>query len=205
MQTMINDVAVLPGGNAIFTDSIQPMLYSTNASRPWSIGPDTPFQLWLSLRDSIIRYHYGATLGECLNLNGIVASDDGQFLLTIQSNCGALFRINVETKEVKQVTGSDGGDLRRDDGLDLVGGDGLALGDDRLYVIRAHNEDPIVLVLLERDWGSGRLMHVRNHPSLRTPTTAAMVGDRLLIVNSQFDKQGLTPSQNLHCFHGRFG
>jgi len=46
---------------------------------------------------------------------------------------------------------------------------------------------------LARDASRGEVESETSDPSLRFPTTAAVSGKQLLVVNSQFDKRGGTP------------
>jgi len=48
---------------------------------------------------------------------------------------------------------------------------------------------------LSRDASSGEVESETSDPSFRFPTTAAVSGKQLLVVNSQFDKRGCTPEQ----------
>ena len=86
-------------------------------------GPGAPAALepWLDLRSTPIRY-----VPNQVNLNGIVASPDGRWLLTVQLATGQLWRVDTTTREVAQVQ-VDGGPLRNGDGL-VLAGLGLALG-----------------------------------------------------------------------------
>src|SRR5215210_5116525 len=38
-----------------------------------------------------------------LTSNGIAATEDGRYLITVQSNTGNLYRINTRSKEIRQV------------------------------------------------------------------------------------------------------
>ncbi len=48
---------------------------------------------------------------------------------------------------------------------------------------------------LARDASRGEVESETSDPSFRFPTTAAVSGKQLLVVNSQFDKRGGTPEQ----------
>jgi hypothetical protein len=129
---------------------------------------------WLDLR-SLIPY-----VANAFNLNGIVITPDG-YLLTVQTSTGNLYRIDTESKEVTLV------DLG---GATLTNGDGLVLNDHTLYIVRNQDEF-ITKVLLDNQFASGQVVKetVRD-PTFDFPTTAALVDDRLLVVNSQFDEGG---------------
>lgn len=114
------------------------------------------------------------------NGNGIVATDDGQHLLVVQSATGLLFRIEIATGGVTQV------DLG---GADLTFGDGMALDGQTLYVVR-NQEEVIAQVELGADFATGELVQEFGDPTFNYPTTLALTGDgRALVVNSQFDAQ----------------
>jgi Cu-Zn family superoxide dismutase len=84
-QTFINDVTVTPDGSAYFTDSMQPVIYRLSGA---GSGPAT-FEEWLDLTGTAIEHQEG------FNLNGIVATQDGAYLLVFQTNTGKLFRVST--------------------------------------------------------------------------------------------------------------
>jgi len=103
--------------------------------------------------------------------------------LVVQSSTGNLYRVDGGSREVTQV------DLG---GATLQNGDGLEYDDDTLYVVR--NRDGLIArVDLSDDGRSGRVTGEIRDPSFAYPTTVAAVDDRLLVVNSQFDKRGGDP------------
>jgi sugar lactone lactonase YvrE len=168
-MTFINDVAVAPDGSAYFTDSMRPTLFrvpSTNRG----VGEVEP---WLEFEGTPIEYEEG------FNLNGIAATGDGRYLITVQSNTGNLYRIDTESREVTQI------DLG---GETLTGGDGILLDGQTLYVVRGQ-DGLIVPVELAEDFASGEVGEGFSNPSFARPTTIAKFGDRLLVVNSQFDRR----------------
>ncbi|CAA9436073.1 MAG: Superoxide dismutase [Cu-Zn] precursor [uncultured Rubrobacteraceae bacterium] len=165
-STLINDVAVTDDA-AYFTDSFRPTLFRVPLTAD-SIGEMEP---WLDLGGTPIEYGGG------FNLNGIAATENGRFLITVQFNTGRLYRIDTETREIVEV------DLG---GETLKTGDGLLLDGRTLYVVR---EVPgsVVPVRLSKDFASGTVDDAFSDPSLRFPTTIAQYEDRLLVVNSQLN------------------
>lgn len=165
-RTLLNDVTVTADA-AYFTDSFRPVLFRVPLT-PENVGET---EAWLELRPTVIPHGTG------FNLNGIAATPDGRYLLTVHFDSGRLYRIDTHTKEVAEV------DL---EGTRLTTGDGLGLEDDTLYIVR---EIPasVVTVALSDDVASGKVTSSLTHPSFRLPTTLAKAGDRLLIVNSQLD------------------
>lgn len=135
---------------------------------PESVGE---MEVWLELDATPITYRNG------FNLNGVAATQDGQYLLTVQFNTGELYRIDIEMKEVIQV--DLGGDA-------LTTGDGLIVDGQTLYAVR-ENPAEIVVLDLSEDFSSGEVSSRITDPSLDFPTTAALAGERLLVVNSQLD------------------
>jgi sugar lactone lactonase YvrE len=167
--TFLNDVAVTPEGDAYFTDSLRPVLFRVTAT-------DDP-EPWLNFEGTPLEYE------EDFNLNGIDATEDGRYLIVVQSNTGELFRIDTESKDVVEI------DLG---GETLTNGDGLLLDGGTVYVLR-NQQELIVPVELSVDYTSGEAGEGFTDPSFAYPTTIAKHGGRLLVVNSQFDRQGGEP------------
>jgi sugar lactone lactonase YvrE len=158
-DTFVNDVAVTRQA-AYFTDSRRSALYvvprDLGAPRVLEL-PDIPLQA-----------------GN--NLNGIVATPDGNTLIAVQTNAGRLWRVDADTGRATQI------DLG---GASVGNGDGLLLVGRRLYVVR-NRLNRIAVIDLRADLGSGRV--VRNIASRQfdVPTTIARVGNRLYAANARF-------------------
>lgn len=169
----INDVALTQSGAAYFTNSFTPAIYRAT---PDGMG-GWAFEVWLDPTSSgVIQYQDG------FNLNGIVATADGKYLITVQSNTGKLFRISLADKSVAEI------DLG---GQSLPAGDGLVLNGSHLYVVQ--NANQVTEVKLKEQSASGEVTSVTTDPSFSTTTTAALAKGRLLVVNSQFGGPGLPP------------
>ena len=171
-SSFINDVAVAPSGAAYFTDSFTPVIYRITPTSTGSWALTT----WLDLSGSPIVYQPG------FNLNGIAATPDGKYLITVQSNTGRLFRITIADMSIVEI------DLG---GATLPAGDGLVLKGTHLYVVQ--NANQISEVRLKNGFSSGTITSVTTDPSFSTTTTAALAKGRLLVVNSQFGGPGLPP------------
>lgn len=176
--TFINDVAVAPDGTVYATDSLRPWLFriAEGDDGTWAAAP------WLDLEAAGLPY------GPGFNLNGLVVSESGSFIVAVQSNTGALWRIDTATGEVERLD---------TDGIDYTAGDGLVLvdpGDDGwvgadwidgapdLYVVR-NAESTIERLVLDP---AGRWAYPTGSVSdanLRFPTTAASTGAGLWVVN----------------------
>ena len=167
--TFLNDVAVTPDGDAYFTDSMRPVLFRVPSTVD-GVGDAEP---WLNFEETPAEYQEG------FNFNGIDATEDGRYLVAVQSNTGELFRIDTESKEVIEIN------LGRDT---LTNGDGLLLDGRTVYVVR--NEQALIVpVTLSGEYLTGEVRESFTDPSFAYPTTIAKTDGRLLVVNSQFDKQ----------------
>ncbi len=173
----INDVAIAPNDDVFFTDSFRSLIFKANSSMDGEIEP------WLDYSDSVIPMIDG------FNLNGIVVTEDGQYLLVVHTSKGGLFRIGTGDGEVAQV------DLA---GLSLVGGDGLLLNGNVLHVA-LNRSNQIVQIELSDNFLSGHLQGFVQG-SFSFPTTIAKSDDTLFVVNSQINQQdsGATLPFTLH-------
>ena len=164
----LNDVALGRDGSVYVTDSFRPILFRI----PPAAAPG-PMDAWLSFEGTPLTYQEG------FNLNGIVATEGARYLLTIQTNTGALFRIDIDDRSIVEV----------DVAADLTAGDGLVLDGRTLYVVR-NRANEIVPVELAEDFASGTAGTPIRSETFAFPTTAALVDGSLLVVNSQLPKQG---------------
>lgn len=172
--TFVNDVAVTRMGEAFFADSMHPVIYRVSGTP----GEGVFFEPWLNLEGTAIEYQEG------FNLNGIVATGDGAHLIVVQSNTGMLFRITIATQEITPI---DVGDAV------LTAGDGLVLDRATLYVVR-NQFGEIVVLRMTNAFTRGEVTETITDESFAFPTTAAVAGGRLLVVNAQFDQRGGQPS-----------
>jgi Cu-Zn family superoxide dismutase len=166
---LINDVA-LTSDAAFFTDTLRPVLW--RAARDAVV--DAKLEPWLSFEGTALEY------GEEPNLNGIVATPDGRYLLVVQMKAGRLFRIDTQTREVAMIETGDSA---------LDGGDGLALLGQRLFVVRQWSEE-IVALDLSADFATATEAKRLKFAELAWPATAAVRGDRLIVANSQLNRRG---------------
>lgn len=173
--TFINDFAATKDGSVYATDSQSPVIYRLV---PNGSGGFT-FERWLELTGTPIVYQAG------FNLNGIVASENGKYLFTIQSNTGKIYRIDVATKEIVQV---DVG------GATYPNGDGLWLHGNSLYVLQ-NQQELITKLNLQPNQARASVVSQTTDESFMYPTSLVIARGRMLVVNAQFDKRGpgLTP------------
>ncbi len=168
--TFVNDAVVARNGDVYVTDSLRPVIYRIPAAEVQAPATGTMRTLQPAIALPADSY------GEGFNANGIVATRDGDALLVVYSNSGALYRVDLATGATRQV------DLDRP----LVNGDGLELRGRTLYAAR--NFDNLVsTVRLSRDQTRGLTVDERTYPGADTPTTLALRRGELLVVNSQFD------------------
>ncbi|MDB5082253.1 MAG: hypothetical protein JWP00_4177 [Chloroflexi bacterium] len=166
--SFVNDVIVTPDGTAYFTDSVSPVLYRVKADKAGQYH----FEEWLNFTNTPLVYTTG------FNVNGIETAEEGEYLVVVQSNTGKLFRIEVDTKKVREI-GLGGPDVT------VKNGDGLLLRGNILYVVRNSNQ-LITKIKLSEDFKRGRVLKETSDPSFDSPTTIALAKGRLLVVNSQF-------------------
>jgi streptogramin lyase len=121
---------------------------------------------------------------EGFNLNGIVGSSDGSYLIAVQSNTGALWRIVPETGRAVEI------DL---DGAPLVSGDGLLLRGRRLLVVQ-NRRARIAMVKLDRDFDSGEVTGSLSADDFDVPSAVARLGKDLYAVNARFSTAGRQPA-----------
>lgn len=186
-NTFLNDVAVAPDGNAYITDSFNPIIWRlpVSALPAASATPDAAvagtLEAGLDLSGSPLFQTEG------FNANGIVAIPDGQFLLVVQSNTGALYRIDIAGGAIIHVDLGD--DL-------LAGGNGLALDGLTLYVVTGGTVpagETVAAVELTEDYATGTVTDRVTDPTFAAPTSLARTDGCLLVVNSQLDALGAEP------------
>jgi sugar lactone lactonase YvrE len=165
-DTFVNDVAVTSQA-AYFTDSRRSALYV--------VPRDLSAPRVLPLPDIPLRPGN--------NLNGIVATPDGNTLIAVQTNAGLLWRIEAGTGRATQINLG---------GASVANGDGLLLVGRTLYVVR-NRQNRIAVLTMQPDLASGRLVRSIASRQFDVPTTIARIGDRLYAANARF---GTTASEN---------
>ena len=171
-ETFINDLVVGASGDVYATDSLRPTLFRVR-SGSFDLEP------WLDLGGTEFESRERGS-----DANGVVVTGDEEYLIVVKTGTGQVFRIETRTGRVREI---DLGDEA------VTGGDGLVLDGQKLYVV-CNSEREVALVELRHDLLSGRVAVRITDQSFEFPTTAAKVGDELLVVNSQFDvMDGGTP------------
>ena len=166
--SLINDVALV-GGAAYFTDTRTPTL--------WRLAPEGnrigELEAWTTFADTPIQYDGGN------NLNGITVTPDGQFFIVVQMDKGLLFRIDIASQAIRAIDST---------GIDLTGGDGLAMAGNTLYLVRQPAGE-IVTLLMQADPPLVKVVNRFRDPALAWPATARLVEKSLMVVNSQFNRR----------------
>jgi Cu-Zn family superoxide dismutase len=163
----LNDVWIGPDGAAYVTDSSLPVLWRVStAAKGWRI------ERWLDVSADIT---YTVPLTD-FDLGGIVSTPDRRYLLVVQGSTGQLWRIDLHTKEIREVS-VDSGPLATADGLVLRG---------RTLVVIQNFARRVTTLQLDRHALSARTVAVTATPANRTLTTADFARGTLLAVDAQF-------------------
>jgi sugar lactone lactonase YvrE len=168
--TVINDVAVTRRG-AWFTDSVQGQLYFVPVSRAGVPGP--------TFSTLALSGPAADTSGE-FNLNGIQATANGKTLIVAHSTNGQLYTVDPRTGASATIAGVSVPDV-----------DGIVLNGRRLWAVQ--NTNQVTRIRLRRHLTSGVVEKVITSDLFQVPTTAALFGRRLAVVNAKFDT-GLPPT-----------
>lgn len=164
--TFVNDVAVTRRG-AWFTDSLQPRLYFVPLDRHGNPGA-------LQVR---ALSGPAADISGDFNLNGIQATPDGKTLLVGHSGNNAIYKVDPATGASTQV-------------VSITGPDGIVLAGKRLWVVHA---GVVTRLRLNADLSAAVVEKDITSDLFQTPSTAALFGHRLGVVNAKFDT-GLPPT-----------
>lgn len=112
------------------------------------------------------------------NLNGIETAPGGRGLIVAHTSLGSLFKINPKTGSSQQV----------DVGVEFEGADGLARRGRTLYVVE-NGAARVAKVRLDRKATSGEVVRVLPVVGAETPTTAAIFGNAIYVVDARFNTQ----------------
>lgn len=169
---LANDVALAPNGDAYVTDSTRGLLFRLPArSLRRSSEGKTRIRPFLSLADSPTGNY----------INGVVAAGR-RYLLVGSTGTGVLARVDLRTERVRRVNLG---------GSEIPGADGLARDGRTLYAVNSASR--VTALTLSENWLSASLEDQITSPRFRFPTTVAVSGRRLLVVNSQFNARGAEP------------
>jgi len=175
--TFLNDLIVTRTGDVYVTDSRRPVLYRIDADDRETDGVET-LPVFTTFDNSEVPY----LPAPAFNLGGIAASQDGRTLILAHSALRTLYRLSVEDETVTPI------DLHGEQ----VGADGLVLRGRTLFAIERQglNQDAFVVkIRLKGQLDEGRVVDRTSYPTFNDPTTAALIGPYLLVVNSQFGER----------------
>lgn len=110
-----------------------------------------------------------------VNLNGIRATPNGEWLISVSSSGTTLYRIDATTGVATTI----------DVGQPILFGDGLELRGRTLYVVQNFIHQ-VSVIELAPDLSTGDIVEVITSPDFATPTTAAGFGSEVYVVNSRF-------------------
>ena len=162
--SIINDVAVTNDG-AWFTNSFQAKLYFV------PVGPTgVPGQL-----STLAVTGPAADTSGDFNLNGIQATPDGKTLIVAHSGNGELYTIDPATGASATIAG-----------VSVPNVDGIVLGAGRLWAVQNFSNQ-VSRIRLAPDLSSGVIEHVITSDLFQVPSTAALFGSQLAVVNAKFD------------------
>lgn len=167
-QSLINDVAITQDG-AWFTDSQQPRLYFVPISPTGQPGQSSVLAVTGPAAD---------TSGE-FNLNGIAATPNGHTLIVAHSTTNALYTVDPETGQSATL-------------VSISGPDGILYEAGRLWVAQPFLNQ-VTRLNVSPDLTSGVVDTVITSDLFQTPTTVAIHGSRIAVVNAKFDT-GIPPT-----------
>ncbi len=112
-----------------------------------------------------------------INLNGIDVTSNGKTLVAVHSTLGLLYRIDPATGQATEI----------DLGADTVPfGDGIVLHGKTVYVVQ-NFLNQVAVVSLSADLAEGEITDTITSGLFDVPTTAALFGNSLYLVNARFD------------------
>ncbi|MDR7082592.1 sugar lactone lactonase YvrE [Arthrobacter ginsengisoli] len=174
--SFINDVTLTRDG-AWFTNSRAGELYRIPVSRDGTPG---------DIRTLALDAPAG-TVDEGFNLNGIAAADDGGTLIVGHFGRGALYAVDPDDGSNKaiDVTDSSGAPVT------VTNVDGIVIRDNTLWAVQ-NFLNQVSRIDLNGSLGQGEVQEVITSPYFDIPTTAALFGDTLALVNAKFTTPAAT-------------
>ncbi|AMY08146.1 Gluconolactonase [Luteitalea pratensis] len=121
------------------------------------------------------------------NMNGIVASDDGRWLIIGNTVTSELFRVNPVTGESVKIALLDAP-------FSSPFTDGLLLHGSTLYSVE-NFPNRIAVIELSDDRLTGTIERYVTSPNFDVPSTAAFFGESIYAINARFRFDGSTPPQ----------
>lgn len=170
-DAFVNDVA-LGKDAAYFTDSFNPRIYRVPIAADGTLGPT----------ETITVTGPASPIVEGIGLNGIDVTPDGDTLIVGNTGLDAVFTVDPDTGVSSPIV-IPGGPLPDSN-------DGILLHGKVLWIV-ANFSNTVLKVRLSPDLASGRIVDTLTNDDVdglfRVPTTLAMHGNRLVLVNARFD------------------
>ena len=115
------------------------------------------------------------TMVQGFNSNGIVANGNGTKLIIGNTDGATLYSVDAATGMATTI--NVGGPVPNNDGMVLRG--------NKLYVVQNFSNQ-ISVIILNSSWDSGVVSDIITDPNYIEPTTAAIKGNMIYVVNSKF-------------------
>jgi sugar lactone lactonase YvrE len=182
---LANDVVVTADA-AYFTDSCSATLYKLPLD-PGGWLPDPAAVEAIPLTGDF-QFVYAPLPGYPCgfpNMNGIVATENGKWLIVNNTVTGQLYRVDPSTGASTQIQ-------LLNDPFGTRFTDGLLLHGDTLYSIE-NFLNRIAVIDLAKDLLTGTIEGYITSPNFDVPATAAFFGDRIYAVNARFRLDGSAP------------
>lgn len=174
-DAVINDV-ILTKKAAYFTDSYNARIFKvplTSSGQPNGPAEEIPLPDFEYVFDPAFF---------AINMNGIVASPNGKYLIVNNMTTGKLYLIDTKNNYATQVISISNFDL-----VDFQWGDGLLLDGHTLYICK-NMPNKIGVITLSPDLKSGTFVEDLTDPvNFHEPATIAQKGSNLYAVNAYFD------------------
>jgi Cu-Zn family superoxide dismutase len=174
----VNDIATTPNGDTYLTDFALSRIYRVPAA---GIGRTDGKVQQLPVFLDLAKTDFLAIPNSA---NGIVATPDGKYLIVAHFSQGALYRVSVSDKRVKLI------DMH---GGTVASPDGLVLADNKVLYAIENSAGTVAAIRMTDSYDSGEVLSHTGDKSFNCPTTAALAGDRLLVVNNQYCSGQPTP------------
>ncbi len=167
-ESIVNDVAVTPNGDAYITEFERSKLYRIPAAGlAHHQRGRQELPVWLDFRGTPFHVQAGSA-------NGIAATPDGRFLIVAQFSDGDLYRVRIRDQHVSKI---------RLHGKHLAGPDGIVLSNaDVLYAVETEKQR-VAEIRLSDHYERGRLVSRTTSPRFKCPSGVDIAGDRLLVSN----------------------
>lgn len=115
-----------------------------------------------------------AAVGQGFNLNGIAATEDGSTLVVAHTARGLLYTVDPRSGESAEITG-----------VSVPNVDGILLKGGTLWAVQ-NLSNRVSRIRLSHDLAAGDVRQVITSAHFDVPTTAALFGNTLAVVNAKF-------------------